>query len=315
MELAARIGQGLLARNKALEDRLLAVNGELTVAHDTVTQLRHDLSLKAELLQIYSNDLDDNSPDGVRAFTCDLLQRKVKGLEDDNRKLRAEASQLVRESSETEVREEKLVKDLLSQLGWLMDRTCVREHPSQFFFLSHLPAEANGHIKGLDDELADKYEESAKQQEEISSLLGQLVTQKNKIRDVSPSQGCSFSNPILPNRFDPQLTLENEDLLMQLKVVRECQNELAAELSDYKDKYAEVLVLMHETQEQLKEQNKRSFPTAQSVTSASGHQSLSRMPSGAYPPDSLASELELSSLESSGGWPPSEFSTPHSYPR
>ena len=64
LELAARIGQGLLARNKALEDRLLAVESELTSAHDTVTQLRHDLLLKSELLQIYSNDFDDSSPDG-----------------------------------------------------------------------------------------------------------------------------------------------------------------------------------------------------------------------------------------------------------
>lgn len=55
----------------------------------------------------------------VRAFTCDLLQRKVKGLEDDNRKLRAEASQLVRESSESELREEQLLQDVLAQLGLL----------------------------------------------------------------------------------------------------------------------------------------------------------------------------------------------------
>lgn len=64
LELAARIGQGLLSRNKALEDRLVAVEGELTNAHETVTQLRHDLLLKGELLQIYSNDLDDSSPEG-----------------------------------------------------------------------------------------------------------------------------------------------------------------------------------------------------------------------------------------------------------
>lgn len=64
LELAARIGQGLLARNKALEERLVTVETELTVAHDAVTQLRHDLSLKGELLQIYTNDLDDSSPEG-----------------------------------------------------------------------------------------------------------------------------------------------------------------------------------------------------------------------------------------------------------
>lgn len=73
LELAARIGQGLLTRNKALEDRLLAVEGELTAAHDTVTQLRHDLLLKSELLQIYSNDFDDSSPDGGMRCLIHLL--------------------------------------------------------------------------------------------------------------------------------------------------------------------------------------------------------------------------------------------------
>ena len=53
----------------------------------------------------------------MRAFTCDLLQRKVKGLEDDNRKLRAEASQLATESTESELREEQLLQQVVAQLG------------------------------------------------------------------------------------------------------------------------------------------------------------------------------------------------------
>ena len=57
----------------------------------------------------------------VRAFTTDLLQRKVKGLEDDNRKLRAEASQLATESSETELREEQLVHQVVAQLGTVIN--------------------------------------------------------------------------------------------------------------------------------------------------------------------------------------------------
>ena len=51
-----------------------------------------------------------------------------------------------------------------------------------FFF----PADANNHIKNQDDELANKYEESCKQREEITSLIGQLVSQKHKIREVHP---------------------------------------------------------------------------------------------------------------------------------
>lgn len=93
---------------------------------------------------------------------------------------------------------------------------------------------------------------------------------------------------------------------MQLRVVRECQNELVIELSDYKDKYAEILELLHETQEQVKEQHKRSLPTSRGLASVPPKASQ-------YHPDSLASELELSSLGSES-WAP-EISTPHNMPR
>lgn len=49
------------------------------------------------------------------------------------------------------------------------------------------PAEANNHIKNLDEELASKYDETGKHREEITSLLGQLVSQRHKIREVSTS--------------------------------------------------------------------------------------------------------------------------------
>lgn len=47
-----------------------------------------------------------------------------------------------------------------------------------------MPAEANSHIKNLDEELANKYDETNKHREEITSLLGQLVSQRHKIREV-----------------------------------------------------------------------------------------------------------------------------------
>lgn len=87
--------------------------------------------------------------------------------------------------------------------------------------------------------------------------------------------------------------------------MRECQNELASELVDYKEKYSEILELLHESQEQLKQQNKRSLPTAQSVTSNSYLANPPRL--SGYNPDSLASELELSSLGSDGWTSSSNF--------
>lgn len=115
----------------------------------------------------------------VRGLTFDLLQRKVKGLEDDNRKLRAEASQLASDSSESEEKEEQLFRDVIAQLS---ECTISVQQQSSLIFVC--TGEANNQIKCLDEELASKYDESSKQREEITSLLGQLVEQRQKIRDV-----------------------------------------------------------------------------------------------------------------------------------
>ena len=175
-------------------------------------------------------------------------------------------------------------------------------------------AEANNHIRYLDDELAKKYEDSARQKEEITSLLNQLVSQRHKIREVRfifitkhrilESLTCFF---FVIYYSLQQLTVENEELAMQLQVVRECQSELATELADYKDKYAEILDLLRDTQEQLKLQNRRNLPTASSNPSSTPYSAYNSPRMSAFHPDSLASELELSSL-GSDGWM-SDFST------
>lgn len=56
------------------------------------------------------------------------------------------------------------------------------------------------------------------------------------------------------------MTDEHEQAIALLKVTRENQNSLAAELSDFKDRYEEVLSLLHETQEQLRQQRKKVQP-------------------------------------------------------
>ena len=63
LELAAKIGQQLLSRNKALEERNGTLEHELTASGDKITQLKHDLQMKTDLLQIYTNDIDDSSCD------------------------------------------------------------------------------------------------------------------------------------------------------------------------------------------------------------------------------------------------------------
>ena len=45
------------------------------------------------------------------------MQRRITSLEDENRQLRTEASQLVHETEDCEMAEQRLMQDIASQLG------------------------------------------------------------------------------------------------------------------------------------------------------------------------------------------------------
>ena len=65
LELAARIGQTLLSKNKELTSRGDNLDEQLTHANDKINQLKHDLSMKDELLKFYCQDLQDQSSGDV----------------------------------------------------------------------------------------------------------------------------------------------------------------------------------------------------------------------------------------------------------
>lgn len=48
-------------RNKALEERNSLLDTEVASATEKITQLKHDLQMKTDLLAIYTNDVDDTS--------------------------------------------------------------------------------------------------------------------------------------------------------------------------------------------------------------------------------------------------------------
>ena len=79
-------------------------------------------------------------------------------------------------------------------------------------------------------------EETLRQQEDTTQLLAQIV-------DVQAT--------------NKRLHRENEELVSLVGVARECQQELTTELADLKEKYAEVLDLLHDTQEQLRKAQKK----------------------------------------------------------
>ncbi len=54
LELAAQIGQQLLGRNRALEEKVCSLEMELSASSETVVQLRHQVQIKSNLLELYT---------------------------------------------------------------------------------------------------------------------------------------------------------------------------------------------------------------------------------------------------------------------
>ncbi|XP_054046278.1 trafficking kinesin-binding protein 1 isoform X2 [Rissa tridactyla] len=254
LELAARIGQSLLKKNKSLTERNDFLEEQVEHIREEVSQLRHELSMKDELLQFYTSAAEESEPESVCStplkrnessssvqnyFHLDSLQKKLKDLEEENVVLRSEACQLKTETITYEEKEQQLVND------------CVKEL-----------RDANIQIANISEELAKKTEDAARQQEEITHLLSQIVDLQKK------AKACA---------------VENEELVQHLGAAKDAQRQLTAELRELEDKYAECMEMLHEAQEELKNLRNKTMPNAISRR----YHSL-----GLFPMDSLAAEIE-----------------------
>ncbi|XP_057331785.1 trafficking kinesin-binding protein milt isoform X2 [Microplitis mediator] len=248
LELTARIGKELLTHNQKLETNINALEVELKNANEKITQLSHELLKKTELIQILTNDVEEScsesgTPMGVRSINLELMQKRITSLEDENKQLKCEFTQLVHETDDCEAQEAKLVKDIANQL-----------------------ANANMEVDGIAEELDRQKDENRLQHEQIVGLSSKLAETEMRLA---------------------QLMTEHDEMSSTLAITRDNQNTLAAELADFKDKYAEVVNLLAETQEQLRKQRKKGMPT---VRGGSFFPSMGAVPQ----PDSIASELESS---------------------
>ncbi|XP_073406199.1 trafficking kinesin-binding protein 1 isoform X5 [Dendrobates tinctorius] len=254
LELAARIGQSLLKKNKTLTERNEYLEEQVEHIREEVSQLRHEISMKDELLQFYTNAAEESEPESICStplkrnesstsvqnyFHFDSLHKKLKDLEDENLVLRSEACHLQTETITYEEKEQQLVND------------CVKEL-----------RDANIQIVSISEELAKKTEDAARQQEEITHLLSQIVDIQKKAKAY---------------------TVENEELVQHLGAAKDAQRQLTAELRELEDKYAECMEMLHEAQEELKNLRNKTMPN---VISRRYHTL------GVFPMDSLAAEIE-----------------------
>ncbi|XP_064329397.1 huntingtin-associated protein 1 [Phalacrocorax carbo] len=254
LELAARIGQSLLKQNRSLTERNELLEEQLELAKEEIAQLRHEVSMRDDLLHFYTTTTEESEPTSATStplrrqesslslqqyFQYDTLQQKLKCLEEENQKLRMEATNIATETCRYEDQEQQLMIDCVEQFS-----------------------EASRQVAYLSDELARKVEDTARQQEEISQLLVQVVDLQQKCR-------ASAS--------------EVEELQQHLAVANEARQQLQTELRDLQEKYAECGGMLQEAQEEVKSLRSRSLPN--STVSRFGAPSL-------LPVDSLAAEIK-----------------------
>lgn len=73
--------------------------------------------IKCILTYLVIFSLHTATPTGVRVLSVDILQHRVRNLEDENKSLRQEATQLASDTIECESKEKELVTDIIKQLS------------------------------------------------------------------------------------------------------------------------------------------------------------------------------------------------------
>ncbi|XP_009992507.1 PREDICTED: huntingtin-associated protein 1 [Chaetura pelagica] len=210
LELAARIGQSLLKQNRSLTERNELLEEQLELAKEEIAQLRHEVSMRDDLLHFYTTTTEESEPTATTStplrqnesslslqqyLQYDTLQQKLKCLEEENQKLRMEATNIATETSQYEDQEQQLMIDCVEQFS-----------------------EASQQVVYRWEERARKAEDTARQQEEISQLLAQVVDLQQKCRTYGS---------------------EVEELQQHLALAKEVQQQLRTELRDLQEKYAE----------------------------------------------------------------------------
>ncbi|XP_017757981.1 PREDICTED: trafficking kinesin-binding protein milt isoform X2 [Eufriesea mexicana] len=248
LELTARIGKELLSHNQKLETTVTNLEANLKEANEKITQFTHELVKKTELIQILTNDAEESSSEAG-------TPTGLRGINLDM--MQKKISCLEEENKQLRSEFAKMIHDADSSEE--QETRLVKDIAAQL-------ASANMEVDGITEELERQKEENRLQHEQIVSLTAKLAETELRLA---------------------QLMAEHDEVGATLLITRDNQNTLATELAEFKDRYAEVVNLLAETQEQLRKQRKKGMPT---VRGGSLFPSMSAVPQ----PDSIASELESS---------------------
>nr|CAB3267214.1 trafficking kinesin-binding protein 1-like [Phallusia mammillata] len=217
LELAARIGQTLLVKNKAIAQQKESLEVQLAEAMEEASQLRHEINRKENLLHIYTYDESPSPTKDLQRSErvspqdhVELLHDKIKQLEEDNAVLKEEQQTLQDEANNLDEKENLLIVNTVGQLGTLHDEL----------------RSANEQISNISEELSRRNDEASKQQEEIDSLLAHILK--------------------LQQRYN-NLTSEHEELQQDLSSANMSQKDLCDAVMSLENKYKDVLTVLDQT--------------------------------------------------------------------
>ncbi|VBB31706.1 unnamed protein product, partial [Acanthocheilonema viteae] len=203
LELAAKIGQSLFQQNKELQNRNEFLEESLNVSNDMITQLRHTLQTRSNLLRSYT-DYDDSDLDRYTSgqSNSENLQRKIKKLEDDKQSLKNESTNLKKILSELEENERVRISEWTKQLDTANEKICR---------LQHL--------------LAEKTKECAIQSIDVERFLREIAVQSSREKVLVNE------NVDLKQKLQDMLAV-HEELTVQVADLQERYAEVIAMLRD-----------------------------------------------------------------------------------
>ncbi|CAH0406563.1 unnamed protein product [Chilo suppressalis] len=211
LELTARIGKELLTTNGRLESRVTALESDLKSARDLITQLRHELNAKSDLLQVLTNDTEvEISPTEQEAACAAALRKRTGALERENRALRDEASRLAAGADSAELAEQQLLRDIALQLN-----------------------NANSEANALGSELAEERQRNADLQHQLDSTGSRLLLTERNLQQLTAEHEHTLR--IL------EITKDNQNALAaELADTKERYAEVAAHLAEAQEQLRQL---------------------------------------------------------------------------
>lgn len=212
LELTVQIGKELLTQNNRLENKILELEGDIKIATESIAQFSHELNQKNELIGILTNDVDyggseNVTPTASKSINFELLQRKVATLETENKNLKSEVAQVVKETDEVEEHERRLMEDITNQLN-----------------------STNMQYDGVSLELERYKEENRFQHEQIINLTSRLAEVEMRLHQLTTENEETSSRLCITKETQNMLATELAEFKVRyqevLSLLQESQEQL-----------------------------------------------------------------------------------------